>query len=29
MCEQFLIPLKGAGRKVSIPDLLEQYYQLV
>ena len=29
ICEQFLIPLKGAGRKVSIRDLLEQYYDLV
>ena len=24
-----MIPLKGAGRKVSIPNLLEQYYELV
>ena len=29
ICEQFLIPLKEAGRKVYIPDFLEQYYELV
>ena len=27
--EQFLISLKKAGRKVSIPDLLEEWYELV
>ena len=26
---QFQIPIKEAGMKVSIPDLLEQWYELV
>ena len=29
MCVQFRIPLKEAGMRVSIPDLLEQWYELV
>ena len=28
ICEQFLISLKEAGMKVSIPDLLQQWYEL-
>ena len=28
-CKQFLIPLSEAGMKVSIPDLLEQLYEIV
>ena len=29
LCEQFLIPLKQAGMKLSISDLLEHWYRLV
>ena len=29
ICEQFLIPLKEAVVKISIPDLLEQWYKSV
>ena len=29
ICEQFLIPLRGAGMKLSISDLLEHWYGLV
>ena len=29
ICEQFLIPLKEAGMKLSISDLLEHWYGLV
>ena len=29
ICEQFLIPLKEAGMKLSIPNFLRQWYKLV